>query len=178
MTTGTISIGSGAAVAGAGLITISGGTGAQTTNIANGTGGKTVNIATGAGANTVALGSINSTSATTINSGSGNINATGGNLKIATTGKGLQIKAGAATDMAGSSVLVLGTVTIANTNIATGDLIFLSRIASNGSVTLGEYSYTIINATSFTVTSLTLGTPAATQTADVSSFAYFIVRGV
>jgi hypothetical protein len=35
---------------------------------------------------------------------------------------------------------VLGTVTVANTNIATGDLIFLSRIAINGSVT-ENYGY-------------------------------------
>ncbi len=80
--------------------------------------------------------------------------------------------------MAGTAVLVLGTVTVANTNIATGDLIFISRIASNGSVTLGELSYTIINATSFTITSLILGTPASPQTADVSSVAYFIVRPI
>ncbi len=80
--------------------------------------------------------------------------------------------------MAGTAVLTLGTVTVLNTNIATGDLIFLSRIASNGSVTLGEYTYTISNAASFTVTSLILGTPASTQVADVSSFAYFIVRPV
>jgi hypothetical protein len=188
-TSGTINFGG--TGANTGTATILGGTGAQTINIANNTGIKTINIAgdaatsaniirigTGAGAQTVTLGSTTTTSTTTINSGSGNINATGGNLKIATTGKGLQIKTGAVTDMAGSSVLVLGTVTVANTNIATGDLIFLSRIASNGSVTLGELSYTISNGASFTVTSLILGTPASTQTADVSSFAYFIVRGV
>jgi hypothetical protein len=159
-------------------MTIAGGSGAQTINIANSTGGKTVAIATGAGANAVTIGSTNSTSATTINSGSGNINATGGHLKIATTGKGLQVKGGAATDMVGTAVLVLGTVTVANTNIATGDLIFISRVAANGSVTMGEMSYTISNGASFTITSLVLGTPASVQTADVSTVAYFIVRPV
>jgi len=114
----------------------------------------------------------------TATTGTGNFNVSGGNLKIATTGKGLQIKTGAATDFAGTAVLVLGTVTVLNTNIATGDLIFLSRIASNGSVTLGELSYTISNGASFTINSLILGTPASVQTADVSSVAYFIVRGV
>jgi hypothetical protein len=97
-------------------------------------------------------------------------------LRIATTGKGLQIKAGAATDFAGNSVLTSGTVTINNTNIATGDLIFLSRISAAASTTLGVLSYTISNGASFTVTSLILGTPGSTQTGDVSTFAYFIVR--
>lgn len=175
-TSGTINFGG--TGANTGTMTIAGGTGAQTINIANSTGVKTVNIATGAAANVVTIGTTNTTSTTTINSGSGNINATGGNLKIATTGKGLQIKTGAATDMAGSSVLTLGTVTIANTNIATGDLIFLTRISAAGSATLGELTYTISNGASFTVTSLILGTPASTQTADVSTFGYFIVRGV
>ena len=78
----------------------------------------------------------------------------------------------------GTAVLILGTVTVANTNIATGDLIFLSRVASNGSVTLGIPTYTISNGASFTITSLVIGTPASTQTADVSSIAYFIVRPV
>jgi hypothetical protein len=67
-------------------------------------------------------------------------------------------------------------VTIANTNIAANDRIFLSRIATNGSVTLGELTYSISAGASFTVTSVILGTPASTQTADVSSFAYIIVR--
>ncbi len=174
MTSGTISIGgSGAHV---GLFTIAGGTGAQTINVANSTGGKTVNIATGAGANTVALGSTNSTSTTTINSGSGNVNITGGHLAIASVAKTLLVNGGAVTDFIGTGVLTLGTQTIANTNIATGDVILLTRIATNGSVTLGEFTYTISNATSFTVTSVILGTPASTQVADVSSYSYFIVR--
>jgi hypothetical protein len=153
-----------------------GGTGAQTINIANSTGVKTLSIASGAAANVVVLGSTNTTASTTINSGSGNVNIAGGNLKMTTSGKYFGLKAAAATDFAGTGTLVLGTLQINNTNIATGDLIFISRIAANGSVTLGELTYTISNTTSFTVTSLTLASPAATQTADVSSFAYFIVR--
>ena len=106
----------------------------------------------------------------------GDLTITTGNVKIGTGGKGLQIKSGAATDMAGNSVLTLGTVTILNTNVATGDTIFLQRIGAAGSVTLGELTYTISNGVSFTVTSLIIGTPASTQTADVSTFCYFIVR--
>lgn len=138
-----------------------------------------INIASSqAAATAIQLTASDAAGGITLTSGTGNINAAGGNLKIASTGKGLQIKSGVVTDMAGTAVLVLGTVTVANTNIATGDLIMLSRVASNGSVTLGELSYTISNGASFTINSLTLGTPAATQTADVSSVAYFIVRPV
>lgn len=176
MTTGNIVIGDAQT---SGTLTIgstAGGIG--DVRIADGTGAQIVKIATGAGGKTVTLGSTNTTSTLTLNSGTGNINATGGNLKIATTGKGLQIKSGAVTDMAGTAILVLGTLLVANTNIATGDLIFLSRVSSNGSVTLGELTYTISNGASFTITSLILGTPASTQVADVSSVAYFIVRPV
>jgi len=187
-TTGTITIGG---TSQTGTATLFGGDGAQTISIANNTGIKTINIAgdsatsaniikigTGAGAQTLTLGSTNTTSATTINAGSGNVNVTGANLKIATTGKGLQVKGGVVTDMVGTGVLTAGTQTIANTNIATGDLIFIQRIGAAASVTLGELSYTISNGASFTVTSLILGTPGSTQTADVSTYAYFIVRPV
>ena len=174
MTTGNIAIGSAQTSGTLTLGSIAAGTGAV--RIADGTGAQTVTLATGAGAKTLTLGSINTTSSTTINSGTGDILLTNGNVRIVTTGKGLQQKAGAATDFLGTAVLTLGAVVVANTNIATGDKIFLSRIAANGGATLGELSYTISNGASFTITSLILGTPAATQTADVSSVAYFIVR--
>ncbi len=112
----------------------------------------------------------------TLTSGTGNVNASGGHLVIASAAKTLLVNGGAVTDFIGTGVLTLGTQTIANTNIATGDVILLTRLASNGSVTLGELTYTISNGASFTVTSLILGTPASTQVADVSSYAYFIVR--
>jgi len=83
---------------------------------------------------------------------------------------------GAVTDMFGNSALVAGTVTIANTNVLTGDRIFIQRIGVAASTTLGEFTYTISNATSFTVTSVILGTPGSTQTGDVSTFFYWIVR--
>ncbi len=88
----------------------------------------------------------------------------------------LQIHSGAVTDFIGTGVLTAGTQTIANTNIATGDVILLTRTAVNASTTLGEFTYTISNGASFTVTSVILGTPGSTQTADVSSYAYVIVR--
>jgi hypothetical protein len=71
MTSGSISIGGTGANTGA--FSLAPGTGAQTINIAASTGGKTVNIASGAGANAVTIGSLNTTSATTIQGGTGNI---------------------------------------------------------------------------------------------------------
>ena len=157
-----------------GIFTLATGTGAIT--MSNDATATTISIGAGAGVKTVTLGSTNTTSTTTINSGSGNVNVTGGHLSIATVAKTLLVNGGAATDFIGTGVLTLGTQTIANTNIATGDVIILTRTAVNASTTLGQFTYTISNATSFTVTSVILGTPGSTQTGDLSSYAYFIVR--
>jgi hypothetical protein len=126
----------------------------------------------------VALGSTNTTSTTTINSGSGNVNVTGGNLVIASSAKLLSWKGGAATDGRGQAVLVGGTVTVNNTNILTGDYIFFTRVAVNASTVLGELTYTISNGASFTINSVILGTPGSLQTNDVSTINYIIVRPV
>lgn len=111
-----------------------------------------------------------------LTSGTGNVSVTGGHLSIASVAKTLLVNGGAVTDFIGTGVLTAGTQTIANTNIAAGDVILLTRTAVNASVTLGMLTYTISAGASFTVTSVILGTPASTQTADVSSYAYFIVR--
>lgn len=111
-----------------------------------------------------------------LTSGTGNVSVTGGHLSIASVAKTLLVNGGAVTDFIGTGVLTAGTQTIANTNIATGDVILITRTAVNASTTLGMFTYTISNATSFTVTSVILGTPGSTQTGDVSSYAYFIVR--
>jgi hypothetical protein len=138
----------------------------------------TISIGNGAFATTTALGSINTSSTTTINAGSGGVNVTGSNLQIATAGKFLSIKGAsfAATNSIGVGTLSSGTVTINNTNIATGDVILLTRTAAAGSTTFGVLTYTISNGASFTVTSLILGTPGSTQTGDTSTFSYIIVR--
>lgn len=78
----------------------------------------------------------------------------------------LQIEGGAVTDFVGSAVLVAGTVTVANTNIAANDLILLSRSTTGG--TEGTLSYTISAATSFTINS--------SSVTDTSTIAYMIVR--
>lgn len=167
-----------------GLATLAAHTAIGTANI-NASGAAATTIATGGTGvlnlgnvtgNTAVTGSL--TASTSLTATAGNITATNGDISIAGNGKKLILQTGAATDFGGTAVLVLGTVTVANTNIATGDLIFLSRISVNGSVTLGQLSYTISNGTSFTITSLILGTPASPQTADVSTVGYFIIRPI
>lgn len=101
-----------------------------------------------------------------------------GNSVIAGAGHQLQIHGGAVTDFIGTATLTAGTVTIANTNIAATDRIFIQRQSVNGSTILGELTYTITATTSFTITSVILGTPGSTQTADTSIVSYFIVRQV
>lgn len=114
-------------------------------------------------------------SATTV-TGSGDIETTAGNVVISGAGNHVQIETGAVTDFAGTGTLASGTVTIANTNIAAGDLIFLQRIDINGSSAIGNLTYSISAATSFTVTSVSDASPGSTETNDVSNFAYWIVR--
>lgn len=98
----------------------------------------------------------------------------GGDLILSSVATQLQMNGGAATDFIGVDTLIAGTVTVANTNIAAGDRIFLTRSALNASPELGDLITTISAATSFTVTSYdALGVIANT---DVSSFDYFIVR--
>ena len=117
------------------------------------------------------------TTTTTLTAGT-DLAATAGNVLINGSAKQLRIKGGAVTDFIGTGTLTSGTQTIANTNIATTDRIHLQRIAANGSTTLGELTYTISAATSFTVTSLILGTPGSTQTGDTSTYTYEIIRQI
>lgn len=158
------------AVSVAGLLTLAALTQTGTANI-NNSGAATTNISS-SGTGVVNIGNVTGNV-----SAVGNLTVTTGFFKIATSGKGLQIKAGAATDFAGNNVLTLGTVTIANSNIATGDYIFLQRIGPAASTALGELTYTISSGVSFTVTSLGV-TTGTVLVADVSTFCYFIVRGV
>ena len=77
-TGGTIAIGG---TAQTGSITVGGGTGAQTVNLATGaTGVKTVHIADSAVANVVTLGSTTGAASTTVQSGTGGLTLTGGQV--------------------------------------------------------------------------------------------------
>lgn len=107
---------------------------------------------------------------------SGDVTVSAGNVKISGAAKQLQVEGGAVTDFIGQLTLVAGTKEVANTNIAAGDKIMLSRQSINGSTALGMLTYTITAATKFTVTSVQPGTPADTETNDVSIIDYFIVR--
>ena len=105
----------------------------------------------------------------------GNTSVTsGGNIIMSAVATQLQMNGGAVTDFIGQGTLVAGTVTIANTNIAAGDRIFVTRSALNASPALGHLITTISASTSFTVASFNASGAAATT--DVSSFDYFIVR--
>lgn len=91
---------------------------------------------------------------------------------------GLVVNDGAVTDPSGSATLALGTATVLNTNIKSTDKIFLQRHGANASTTLGELDYTISAGVSFTINSLTVGTPGAVQTGDLSTVEYLIVHTV
>lgn len=106
--------------------------------------------------------------------GTGNVDILGGSLdvqagNVSLTGSAtqLQVEGGAATDFIGTATLSSGTVTVANTNIAANDRIFLSYIGSSIADS-GQLSYTITASTSFTIES--------TNASDANDVAYFIVR--
>ena len=105
--------------------------------------------------------------------GSGNFNVAG-NLALTSVATQFIMNGGAATDFIGQGTLLAGTVTIANTNIAANDRIFVQRSALNGTPALGFLVTTISAGASFTVAAYSV-TGAAAVT-DVSSFDYFIVR--
>lgn len=172
---GAIAVSGGAAVTVDAVGALSLNSSAGVINVGNNAVAQAINIGTGAAARTVTIGNVTTTSATVINTGSGGCTVNG-NLILGNVATQLQLNGGAVTDFIGTGVLTLGTQTIANTNIAAADRIFLQRISPAGSVTTGELTYVINASTNFVVTSVILGTPASTQTADVSTYAYFIVR--
>ncbi len=139
----------------------------------------TINLnASGAGVTTIGTGG---TGAVAIGNATGGTAITGpasitGNLSLTGAATQFRLEGGAVTDFIGTATLAAGTVTVANTNIAAGDRIFIQRVAANASTTLGELSYTISAGASFTITSLILGTPGSPQTGDLSTVTYFIVR--
>lgn len=178
---GSLTVTSGFTVS-AGAVTITSGIAAI--NISADAAATTINIGTGGAVKTVTIGSTNTTSPTTIQSGSGGITMTGvtthnSNVILNGAATQLRVHGGAVTDFIGTATLASGTTgAIANTNIAAGDRIFIQRIAANASTTLGELSYTISAGASFTITSLIIGTPASPETGDLSTVGYFIVRQV
>ena len=128
---------------------------------------------TSAGALTTAAG-ITATTGNIVAT-AGDISATLGNVIIAGAAKQLQIEGGAVTDFIGQATLINGTVSIANTNIAAGDKVLVSRQGINGSTALGVFDVVITPATSFSITARN-PTDATTQTNDISIVDYVIIR--
>jgi len=146
-----------------------------------------INIASSqAAADAIQLTASNGAGGITMTTGSAGLAVTGdtvvtgalttsGDLTLSSVATKIVMNGGAVTDFIGTGVLTAGTQTIANTNIAAGDVILFARTAVNASTALGIYTYTITPATSFTVTSMGV-TTATVLAGDVSSYVYFIVR--
>lgn len=120
------------------------------------------------------LGSVSA--GTTVTAGT-DLASTAGNVLINGSAKQLRVKGGAVTDFIGDSVLVAGTVTIANTNIAAGDQVYVTRYDINGSTALGVFEATISAGVSFTINSRKPA-DASVEANDVSKVKYFIVRAI
>lgn len=88
----------------------------------------------------------------------------------------IKVKAGAATDYAGTGTLVAGVCQVLNTDIKSTDLVFIQRIDAGTSTAIGHLSYAIVENTSLTITSL--DATASTETDDVSEIAYFIIKTI
>lgn len=106
----------------------------------------------------------------------GDITATAGNVIVNGAAKQYRCHGGAATDFIGQATLVNGTLDVANTNIAATDRIIVTRSAKNASTAYGTPLITITPATKFNITACKSDT--TTETNDVSTFDYFIIRQV
>jgi hypothetical protein len=207
--TGTVSIGSGtgaqavAIASGTGDVTITStddiviqGTTGSVVGIATNAFAQTVNIGTGGAAQAVTVGSTTTTSATTIQSGSGHVNVAAGannlNITAATTAI-----TGAATvsttlgvtgkttltggvvlpaTMAGTATLTNGTVTVATAGVDTLSKIFLSiGTPTNLTVNVSAPAASIIDATSFVING-NLADSTVNAADDTTTVNWFIVN--
>lgn len=98
------------------------------------------------------------------------------NLTLTTPGNQFRMEGGAVTDFIGRATLTAGTVTVANTGIASTDRIFITRAGVGASTSLGGLMTTIVPSTSFVITSVQLTSPGSTQTGDASTVDYIIIR--
>jgi hypothetical protein len=106
----------------------------------------------------------------------GDVTVNKGNLVLGAVATQLQMNGGAVTDFIGTATLSSGTVTVANTNIAATDRIFIQRQDVNSSTAIGHLTYSISAATSFTITAVQAASPGSTETNDVSIVMYHIIR--
>jgi len=99
-----------------------------------------------------------------------------GNLLLSNVATQIQMNGGAVTDFIGQATLATGTVTVANTNIAAGDRVFLTRSSLNGSTALGELVSVITPATNFVISSVSVADGTTVIAGDASIVDYVIVR--
>ncbi len=90
----------------------------------------------------------------------------------------LQLRGGLPGKFIGQAALVSGTVVVANVNILSSDRVYLQRININGSISLGELTYTINPGVSLIVTSVKPSAPALVENNDKSIVAYVIIRQI
>jgi len=98
-----------------------------------------------------------------------------GNLIMSAVATQLVMNGGAVTDFIGQATLTAGTVTVANTNIAAGDRVFVTRSDLNGSTAIGLFDVSITALTNFIIDARKPA-DATVETNDVSIVDYFIVR--
>lgn len=164
--------------------TVTGGTGvvATTGNISASAGNVSASGTVTGGTGVIATTGNVSATAGAVNAGTsmtataGDITATLGNVVVNGAAKHFSCHGGAVTDFIGQAVLVNGTVTVANTNIAATDRIFVTRSAKNASTAYGSFQVVITAATNFIITSCKSDT--TTETNDASTVDYIIVRQV
>lgn len=135
-----------------------------------------INIASSqAAATAVTIVASDAAGGITLTAGTGNVNVAG-NLALTSVATQFIMNGGAVTDFIGQATLVNGEITVANTNIATTDRIFVTRSAINASTALGMPLTSITGSTSFKIETKSLVTPANDETGDQSTFDYVIVR--
>lgn len=91
-----------------------------------------------------------------------------GHSAVTTAGKTFKVKQGANSCMGTGAVMVAGAVTVNTTAVATGDLVVTERTAVGGTIGLGQPTVTIVNGTSFTLTS--------SNVLDTSTYSWIIFK--
>lgn len=128
-----------------------------------------------AAADAIVLDASNAAGGIQFTAGSNNVSCDT-NFILSSVATQFQMNGGAVTDFIGQATLTNGQVTVANTNIAATDRIFLTRSAINASTALGMPLTTISAGASFTIEAKDLATPANDETGDQSTFDYVIIR--
>lgn len=168
-TAGTLTVSLPAAVVAPGSLTTTT-TLAATTTVTGGTG-----ITATTGNITATAGAVNA--GTSMTATAGDITATLGHVIVNGAAKQFRCHGGADTDFIGTATLVNGTVTVANTNIATTDRILVTRSEVNASTALGVFKVVKTAATNFVITACKPA-DATTETGDASTVEYVIIRQV